>query len=53
MLDFSKGFRKYELETAVKLHGKYFLRIYKLVSKQSEPISYTIDDLRKMWGLEP
>ena len=51
MLDFSKGFRKYELETAVKLHGKYSLRIYKLVSKQSEPISYTIDDLRKMWGL--
>lgn len=51
MLDFSKGFRKYELETAVKLHGKYSLRIYKLVSKQSEPISYMISDLRKMWGL--
>jgi len=51
MLDFSKGFRKYELETAVKLHGKYSLRIYKLVSKQTEPISYSIEDLRKMWGL--
>lgn len=51
MLDFSKGFRKYELETAVKLHGKYSLRIYKLVSKQTEPISYTIADLRQMWGL--
>ena len=51
MLDFSKGFRKYELETAVKLRGKYSLRIYKLVSKQTEPISYSIEDLRKMWGL--
>lgn len=51
MLDFSKGFRKYELETAVKLRGKYSLRIYKLVSKQSDPITYTITDLRKMWGL--
>jgi len=51
MLDFSKGFRKYELETAVKLRGKYSLRIYKLISKQSEPISYSIMDLRKMWGL--
>lgn len=51
MLDFSKGFRKYELETAVKLHGKYSLRIYKLISAQSEPISYSIADLRKMWGL--
>lgn len=51
MLDFSKGFRKYELETAVRLRGKYSLRIYKLVSKQSDPISYSIADLRKMWGL--
>ena len=51
MLDFSKGFRKYELETAVKLRGKYSLRIYKLVSKQSDPITYSIADLRAMWGL--
>ena len=51
MLDFSKGFRNYELETAVKLRGKYSLRIYKLVSKQTDPITYTITDLRKMWGL--
>ena len=51
MLDFSKGFRKYELETAVKLRGKYSLRIYKLVSKQTEPITYSISDLRQMWGL--
>ncbi|MCQ2145385.1 MAG: replication initiation protein [Bacteroidales bacterium] len=51
MLDFSKGFRKYELETAVKLRGKYSLRIYKLVSKQTDPISYSIAELRQMWGL--
>ena len=51
MLDFSKGFRKYELEAAVKLRGKYSLRIYKLVSKQTEPITYSISDLRQMWGL--
>lgn len=51
MLDFSKGFRKYELETATRLRGKYSLRIYKLVSKQTQPITYLIEDLRKMWGL--
>ena len=50
MLDFSKGFRKYELETAVKLRGKYSLRIYKLISKQTDPITYSIQDLRQMWG---
>ena len=27
------------------------MRIYKLVSKQTDPITYTITDLRKMWGL--
>ena len=52
MLDFSKGFRKYELEVAAKLRGKYSLRIYKLVSTQRAPITYTIEDLLKMWGLE-
>ena len=51
MLDFSKGFRKYELETATKLRGKYSLRIYKLISKQKTPITYSIEELRKMWGL--
>ena len=51
MLDFSKGFRKYELETATKLKGKYSLRIYKLVNKQTQPITFLIEDLRKMWGL--
>ena len=51
MLDFSKGFRKYELETATKLKGKYSLRIYKLVNKQTQPMTYLIEDLRKMWGL--
>lgn len=51
MLDFSKGFRSYELETAVKLRGKYSLRIYKLISKQSSSITYSIAELRAMWGL--
>jgi len=52
MLDFSKGFRRYELETAVKLRGKYSLRIYKLVCTQQNPMSYTINELREMWGLK-
>lgn len=51
MLDFSKGFRKYEIETALKLRGKYSLRIYKLISKQSSPITYSIQELRQMWRL--
>lgn len=52
MLDFSKGFRKYELEVATRLKGKYSLRLYKLISKQTSPLTYSIEELRKMWGLE-
>ena len=28
------------------------MRLYKLVSKQTDPITYSIDYLRKEWGLE-
>lgn len=52
MLDFSKGFRKYDLYLAMKLKSRYSLKMYKLISKQTEPITYTIDFLRKEWNLE-
>ncbi len=52
MLDFSKGFRKYDVATAWRLKGRYSLRIYKMVSKQSTPITYSIAQLRHMWKLE-
>ena len=52
MLDFSKGFRKYDLFLAMKLKSRYSIRLYKLISKQTDPITYTIDYLRKEWNLE-
>lgn len=51
MLDFSKGFRKYELETAMRLQGKYSLRLYKLTSQLTNPITYSLEDLRLMFGV--
>lgn len=52
MLDFSKGFRRYDLEVAIKLKSRYSLRLYKLVSQQKKPISLGIDDLKRMLGIE-
>lgn len=52
MLDFSKGFRKYDLYLAMKLKSRYSIKMYKLISKQTDPITYTIEFLRKEWGLE-
>ena len=52
MLDFSKGFRKYDLQIALRLKSRYSIKLYKLVSKQTTPITYSIDELRREWELE-
>lgn len=52
MVDFSKGFRAFDLTTAMKLQNKYSLRLYQLLSRQSEPISFTLEELKKMWQIE-
>lgn len=50
-LDFSKGFRKYELMTAISLRSVYSMRFYELLSGKNQPITYTIKDLRDMFSL--
>lgn len=52
VLDFSKGFRKYDIETAQKLTKSTSLRLFKLLSNQKYPITYTIEQLRQMWKME-
>ena len=51
-MDFSKGYRRVELETAMKFRSVYSLRFYEKVAGQKEPITYTIDELRSMFKLE-
>lgn len=48
---FSKGFHKYELLTAMQLKSVYSMRLYELVSNNKIDLTYSIDDLRKMFGL--
>lgn len=52
MLQFHKGFRKYQLATAMNFSSVYSMRIYELVSGQKYPITYTVDALKKMLGVE-
>lgn len=52
ILDFSKGYRRYDLLVAMRLKGVYALRMYKLISNQKYPITYTIKELKEMWGVE-
>lgn len=46
VLNFSKGFRKYELKTAMEFTSQYSMRFYELMSGQERPLVYTIEDLK-------
>lgn len=52
ILDFSKGFRKFDLNAALSLSKSCSSRMFRLISNQSKPITYSLDSLRKMWGME-
>lgn len=51
-LDFSKGYRKYELNTAMQFESVYSMRFYELFSNKTKPIIYEIDELKKMFKIE-
>ena len=52
LMDFSKGFKKYELKTAMQFESIYTMRFYEILSNQKTPINYTIDNLKQMFNLE-
>lgn len=51
-LDFSKGFSKYELETAMSFKSEYSMRFYELLSGQKKPITYSVENLKIMFKVE-
>lgn len=52
LLDFSRGFSRYDLEVAFSLESAYSMRFYEMLAGQEEPITYTIEALRKEFCLE-
>lgn len=52
LMDFSKGFKKYELKTAMQFESIYTMRFYELLSNQKTPINYSIENLKEMFDLE-
>lgn len=52
IVNFAKGFRKYELKTAIEFNSVYSMRFYELLSGQERPITFTIDNLKAMFMLE-
>lgn len=52
ILDFSKGFRKFELVTAMSFESTYAMRFYELFSEKKSPITYSIEKLKIMFKIE-
>ncbi|WP_050720679.1 replication initiation protein [Candidatus Azobacteroides pseudotrichonymphae] len=52
VMDFSKGYRKYELETAMSFRSVYSMRFYELLSGQKHPLTYSIANIKAMFRLE-
>ena len=52
IMDFSKGWRAYELKIAFNLQSAYAMRFYELVSNKTSKIIYKTSDLIKMFELE-
>ncbi len=52
ILDFSKGFRRFELTTAMGFKSTYSMRFYELFSEKKAPITYSIEHLKIMFKIE-
>ena len=52
ILNFSKGYRKYELKTAMSFDTVYAMRFYELFSEKTGSIAYSIDKLKIMFNIE-
>jgi len=52
LMNFSKGYKKYELTTAFEFESVYAMRFYELFSKQRTPLNYSVTELKIMFGVE-
>jgi plasmid replication initiation protein len=51
-LNFTKGYRKYELETAFSFSSVYAMRMYEFLSGQKEPFTRKIEVLKQMFQMQ-
>lgn len=52
ILNFTQGFSHYQFTNAMQLTSSYSVRLYILTASMSRPITYKIDFLRKMLGVD-
>lgn len=50
-LNFSKGYKKYELKIAMQFESVYAMRFYEIISGQKSPIEFKIETLKGIFGI--
>lgn len=51
ILDFTKGFVRYDLAAAMSIKSPYALKLYFLMSYQRSPITYSFNELYRLFGI--
>lgn len=51
ILDFTKGYRQYNLKTALSIPSPYASRLYSLMCGQDKPIRFEVKALKEMFGV--
>ncbi|MCL2312689.1 MAG: replication initiation protein [Firmicutes bacterium] len=52
VVNFAKGFRKYELKTAMSFKSVYAMRFYELMSGKTDPLTFGIEKLKDMFQVK-
>ncbi len=52
VLNFQRGYKSYDLETALSLGNPAAVRLYIIMNEQSTPLSFSVDNLKQMFGVE-
>ena len=51
IFNFAKGFVKYDLQRALRYKHPQTIRLYMLINGQTKPLTYGIENLKKMFGV--
>lgn len=50
ILDYRKGWRKFDINAALSLKSVYSIKLYELISLHTEELKYSVDDLKDFFG---
>lgn len=52
ILDYRSGYRKFDVKRAIALKSVYAIRFYELISGKTDPITYSVMDLKVMFAMK-